>query len=336
MKIIILLLLSVMSLSAQVTYQGKGGESMKRIVFVASDHEYRAEETCTALARILARHHGYETTVLYGVNDEGEITAGASDIKGLEALEKADLMVMFTRFLDLPDEQMKFIDGYLKRGGPVVGLRTASHGFRIAKGKKYSKYDFRSKDPNYKKGFGHQVLGNTWVGHYGENHEQGTRIQLIPEQKGHPILKGVNDGAFCYAGGYNGVADETFTVLTNSQPLQSMERGAKVDGSKEPVPSTWTRSYTSESGKKGRVFHSTQGASEDLLDIDYRRMIVNGIFWAVGDEGAIKATNDVSFVGKYQPRTFAFGGHAKGVKPADMQDINGPIMPVKEVKGGGE
>lgn len=318
----------MLPLTAQVTYKSESkSEKKKHIVFVASDHEYRAEETCTALARILAKHHDYDCTVLYGVNDKGEITAGASDIKGLEVLEKADLMFIFTRFLDLPDDQMKHIVAYVDRGRPVVGLRTSSHAFKIKPGKTYSHYDFRSKDPNYKNGFGEQVLGNTWVGHYGKNHVQGTRIELIPEQKDNPILTGVKDNAFCHAGGYEATVGESFTVLTNSQPLVSMERDAAPDPEKKPMASTWTREYTAKTGTKGRVFHSTQGASEDILDEDYRRLIINGVFWTLGDEAKIKADNNIAFVGEYKPNTFKLNGHAKGVKPADLQDMNSPIMP---------
>lgn len=333
MKLLLAFFFTMLPLAAQITYEGKSGPGKgKHIVFVASDHEYRSEETCPALARILAQHHGFKCTVLFGVNGKGEITAGASNIKGLEALEKADLMVIFARFLDLPDDQMKHIVAYLDRGGPVVGLRTSSHAFKIPKGKTYSKYSFRYAGDDYKSGFGHQILGNTWVGHYGRNHKQGTRIQLIPEQKSHPILRGVKDNAFCHAGGYNGVAREGFTVLTNTQPLVSMKPDAAPDPKKKPVPSTWTRHYTGKNGTKARVFHSTQGASEDLLDGSYRRMLVNGIFWAVGKDADIKADNNVSFVGKYQPTTFRMGGHVKGVKPSDLADINSPIMPKKAVK----
>ena len=96
---------------AQISYEGTSGPGKgKHIVFIASDHEYRAEETCPALARILTKYHGFKTTVLFGVNDKGEITAGASNIKCLEVLKEADLMFIFTRFLDLPDEQMVHID----------------------------------------------------------------------------------------------------------------------------------------------------------------------------------------------------------------------------------
>lgn len=74
----------------------------KRLVLVASDHEYRSEETIPALARILARHHGFHCTVLFGLDKNGDIEAGASNIPGLESLRDADGMVLFTRFLALP------------------------------------------------------------------------------------------------------------------------------------------------------------------------------------------------------------------------------------------
>lgn len=330
MKHFLLFLALIFPALGQITYLGGEGPGKgKHLVFIASDHEYRAEETCPALARILAQHQGFKTTVLFGVDENGNIKAGASQIKGLEALKDADLMVIFTRFLDLPDEQMKHIADYLERGGPVVGLRTSSHAFKIPAGKTYSKYDFKYSGKEYEKGFGHQVLGNTWVGHYGRNHKQATRIDLIPEQKSHPILRGVADHAHCIAGAYVGIPDQSFTVLTKSQPLNGMTKGSPVDESKAPSPSTWTRTYQSKDGKSHRVFHSTQGASQDLLDPNYRRLIINGIFWAAGLENEIKPDAKIDFVGSYNPTRFGFGGEVKGVKPTDLADINSPIMPKK-------
>ena len=265
--------------------------------------------------------------VFFGVDENGFIEAGSSHIPDMEALDDADLLVIFARFLNLPKEQMDHFVAYLDRGGPVVGLRTASHAFKIPADSPYAKYDFRSKVPGYENGFGHQVLGNTWVGHHGDNHRQGTRIQLIPEQKDNVILKGVGDNAFCHAGAYVGKAGPDFTVLTMSQPLVSMEQDAAADTSKPPMPSTWTRHYTGKDGKKCRVFHSTQGASEDILDTDYRRLLINGILWAAGLETAIKPDLNIAFVGPYQPNTFKFAGHAKNVKPADLAGWDSPIMP---------
>ena len=314
--------------ASSITYEGGSGPGHgKHIVFLASDHEYRSEETCPALARILAKHLGFTCTVVFGVDKDGFIEAGSSRVSGLEALEKADLFVIFARFLNLPDDQMAHIVSYLDRGGPVVGLRTSSHAFKIPAGSKYAKYDFKSKAADYENGFGHQVLGNTWVGHYGTNHKQGTRITTVPEQRGHVVLTGVGDAAFCHAGAYVGKAGPDFTVLAMSQPLVSMDPTAEPDSSKPPMPCTWTRHYAAKDGAKHRVFHTTQGASEDILDDNYRRLVINGILWAAGLEKEIKAALDISFVGPYRPGTFSFGGYARQVKPADLAGWDSPIMP---------
>ena len=333
MKKLRLLLLAVSSLSSvhaesSVVYEGKAGPGLgKHIVFLASDHEYRAEETCPALARILAKHHGCKCTVVFGVDKDGFIEAGSSLVSGLAALEKADLFFIFARFLNLPDEEMAHIESYLERGGPVVGLRTSSHAFQIPGGSKYAKYDYTSKTAGYENGFGHQVLGNTWIDHYGENHKQGTRIITVPEQRGNVILTGVGESAFTHAGAYVGKAAPDFTVLATSQPLVSMDPKAEADSTKPPMPCTWTRHYAAKDGSMHRVFHSTQGASEDILDENYRRLILNGTLWAMGMEATIKPDMNISFVGPYQPNTFSFGGHAKKVKPSDLAGWDSPIMP---------
>jgi len=329
LHIIIAATLAVTSVQASsIVYQGEAGPGLgKHIVFLASDHEYRAEQICPALARILAKNLGFKCTVVFGVDKDGYIEAGSSRFSGLEALEDADLFFIVARFLNPPDEEMAHLDAYLERGGPVVGLRTSSHAFRMPADAKYAKYDFKSKVDGYENGFGHQVLGNTWVGHYGKNHQQGTRIEVIPEQREHVILKGVGDTAFTHAGAYVGKAGPDFTVLTNSQPLVSMEPNADPDPNKAPMPSTWTRQYAAKDGSMHRVFHSTQGASQDILDENYRRLIINGTLWALGMEAAIKPDLDISFVGPYEPTRFAMGRHVRKVKPSDLADWESPIMP---------
>jgi hypothetical protein len=297
----------------------------KHIVLIASDHSYRGEETLPALARILARHHGFDCTVLFGLDSNGEIEGGSSDIPGLEALESADLMVLFARFLALPEEQMKLIDAYLNRGGPVMGLRTSTHAFKYEDQKSaYSKYDYRSETRGYENGFGHQVLGQTWVGHYGKNHVQSTRISIVPELAGHPILRGVTD-IHAQSGGYNAEPQLDWNILTIAQPLMSMEIYGEPDATKPPMASEWTREYTGANGRKGRVFTSLYGASEDILNPGYRRMILNAAYWLVGLEDEIKADAPIDFVGDYQPNTFGALSYARGVKPEDYDGFETPI-----------
>src|SRR4029077_19657060 len=108
----------------------------KHIVLVSGDEEYRSEEGLPQLGKILAKRHGFTCTVLFAIDPkDGTINPNVSNIPGLEALTTADLMIILTRFRDLPDEQMKHIIDYVESGRPIIGLRTATHAFNIKKGK---------------------------------------------------------------------------------------------------------------------------------------------------------------------------------------------------------
>ena len=121
--------------------------------------------------------------------------------RGTDALKDADLAFVFLRFRNLPDDQMQPIVDYIERGGPVIGLRTSTHAFQIPKNSTFAKYDHQYKGDEYVKGFGRQVLGETWAGHYGKNHVMSTRLDIVDSQKDHPILRGVKD-PWTQAGGY--------------------------------------------------------------------------------------------------------------------------------------
>ena len=83
-----------------LVYKGSSGVGKgKHIVFIASDHEYRGEETCPAIARILAKRYGFKCTVLFGVDNDGHIKPGSSNIPHMEVLKDADMMFLFLRFL---------------------------------------------------------------------------------------------------------------------------------------------------------------------------------------------------------------------------------------------
>src|SRR5207245_4097840 len=156
-----------------IVYDGYDGPGKgKHIVLVSGDEEYRSEEALPQLAKILAKHHGFKCTVLFAIDPkDGTINPNqTNNIPGLEALEKADLMVIFTRFRDLPDEQMKHIVDYVESGRPIIGLRTATHAFNIKSDKSYAKYGWRSKE--WDGGFGRQVLGETWVSPQGQHGKQ--------------------------------------------------------------------------------------------------------------------------------------------------------------------
>jgi type 1 glutamine amidotransferase len=310
---------------ALVLEGGDGPGKGKHVVLVSGDEEYRSEEALPQLAKILSKHHGFKCTVLFAIDPkDGTINPNiTTNIPGLEALKTADLMVVALRFRDLPDEQMKHFAEYVESGKPVVGLRTATHAFNIPKGKTYARYGNGSDEKGWQGGFGKQVLGEKWVNHHGQHGKEGCRGIAVVGQESHPILKGIK------AGDIFGTTD-VYTVklpLKDCTPIVLGEVTETLKGDSKAVagkkndpmmPIAWTKTYAADNGKVARVFTTTMGASQDLQWEGTRRMIVNGCFWAMGLEAQIPEKSKVDVVGTFEPLPFKFGGHKKGVKPADL------------------
>ena len=156
-----------------VVFEGGDGPGKgKKIVLVSGDEEYRSEEALPQLAKILATKHGFTCTVLFAIGKDGTIDPNRNDnIPGLESLKDADLMVLFTRFRNLPDDQMKMIADYLESGRPVIGMRTATHAFNIDSKREFARFSHNSKKPDWDGGFGRQVFGETWISHHGSHRQ---------------------------------------------------------------------------------------------------------------------------------------------------------------------
>lgn len=307
-----------------VVYEGKQGPGVgKHLVFVTGDDEYRSEEGMPMLARLLAEHYGFKCTVLFAIHPEdGTIKPDyQQNIPGTHLLETADLMVLFTRFRHLPDEQMKPIVDFVNSGKPVLGLRTATHPFNYPGNSTspYARFHWRSKSPEG--GFGQHVFGDTWVSHHGNHGSQSTRGIINEAHAKHPVVQGCNDiwGPTDVYGIVHLPADAQ--VLVWGQVLAGMKpTDEPVAAKNNPMmPLAWVRMYPGESGKTSRVFFTTMGASQDLLSPGLRRLLVNAVLWGLEMEAAIKPDSNVDIVGTYEPTRFGFGTYKKGVKPADLQ-----------------
>ncbi|MHC4878425.1 MAG: hypothetical protein ACYTGL_18415 [Planctomycetota bacterium] len=303
---------------------GKG----QHILFVTGEEFYRSEEGMSMFARLLSQRFGYDCTVLYAIDKStGTINPNITDnIPGLHLLADADLVVIFARFRELPDSEMKHIVEHVNAGKPVLGIRNATHAFRYVKNKasKYASWDWHST--TWPGGFGQQILGDTWVRHYGKFQKEATLAYTTPEHRQHPVMQGVGDTIF--------VRTDVNSVLRLKPADQVLLRGQVLSGpdpDDPPVqddrkdtrmPLAWFKTYTSQSGKTGRSFCTTAGASVDWLSEDLRRLMVNAMLSLTGHEADIPARTNVDFVGKYQPSPF--GSHTTAewtqmaLKPADF------------------
>mgnify|MGYP006275980087 CR=1 FL=1 len=306
---------------------GDGPGKGKHVVLVSGDEEYRSEEALSQLAKILGLRHGFDCTVLYAIDPAtGKIEPNKNDnIPGLEKLEHADLMVIATRFRNLPDEQMKHVDAYLKAGKPVVAMRTATHAFNIPEGRTYRRWSWDNGGTDFTQGFGRQVLGETWISHHGGHGSESTRGIVAPGAESHPVLRGIAPGSIW---GPTDVYGVRLPLPGDSKPLVlgAVLAGMKPDS--EPVkgeknepmmPVAWTKSYSVDGGPQGRSFTTTMGAATDLVAEGTRRMLVNACYWAAGLEEKIPAKSNVDLVGAFEPTPFGFNGAKKGLSPADYR-----------------
>lgn len=307
-----------------VVYEGRNGPGAdQHIVLISADQEYRSEEGLPQLGKILAEHHGFTATVLFPIDPEtGAIDpSNQTNVPGTETLQTADLMIIGSRFLHLPEEQMQHIDDYINAGKPVIGLRTATHAFQIPEDDPYHHYSFDYDGDDWPQGFGRQVLGETWVDHHGDPGNEATRGRMAPDAESHPILNGVRDGAIFGPTDVYAVSqplpDDTRVLILGEAVAGMNEDDPAVEGGKNDpmMPIAWTRTYTAPNGTTGQAFTTTMGSARDLLNEDLRRLLVNASYYLL--EMDVPDEANVDMVGDYDPSPRGFDDYQEGVMPAD-------------------
>jgi uncharacterized protein len=258
------------------------------VVFVAGDHEYRSEVTLPLIAQLLETHHGLRTSQVIPVDDQGNMDPKADrSLQGLDALADADLAVFYLRWRTLPDDQMQKIVDYVNSGRPMVGLRTTTHAFRNQQGE-YARWN---------EGFGRDVFGQRWITHHGGR----SSTAVFPAVTPHPVLRGVEafvGRSWLYH--VTPVQGEDVQILLLGRASGSNHA---EDGPYPQIqPVAWTKTYSGDTGQTARVFFTTLGHPEEFTDVNMRRLVINGILWALGretdiPEGGAKA----DLVGPYEP-----------------------------------
>jgi len=297
----------------------KGPGAGKKIVLIAGDEEYRSEDSMPMFAKILAERQGFNCTVLFSVGADGMIDPNAQgSLTHPEALDSADGIVMLVRFRKWSDDAMKHFDEAVKRGVPIIGLRTATHSFQQPATSGYKDYNT----------FGKRVLGEQWVNHWGSHKHEATRGIIEPANAKNPVLNGVSD-IFGDTDVYEAAPPADATILVRGQVLKGMNptdepasytkkrADGKEQGINDPMmPVAWTREVKTEGGKTNRILCTTMGAATDLRNEGLRRLVVNGVFWGLGLPVPAKA--DVSFVGPFEALPYGNNLFHKNVTPASF------------------
>ena len=225
-----------------------------RVVFISAEEEYGAAESLPGFAHELQIKYGLCCEILQGsASPDG---ADRHEISGMEALTRADLVVVFARRRAFPAEQMKYLRDYLDRGKPLVGLRTASHAFDARGQGPKGHFEWPKFDP--------EVLGGNYNGHYGKDIE--ATITESDGAAGHPILAGVS------------APFKSTAALYRASPLAESAKALLVGAipGEKPEPVAWTNMYG-----KSRVFYTSLGSLDDFANPHFRKLLVNAVFWAM-------------------------------------------------------
>ena len=155
--------------------------------------------------------------------------------------------------------QREMIVKYIDSGKPFIALRTANHGFRTD-----LPYKINGKQVNW----GREILGGDFMGHHGRWHADSTRGTIVPEQKDHPILRGVSDiwgNSDVYRTYKEGTSlPAGCTALVWGQPLMGRNPHDAPNTELEPLPVAWFKNWQTSEGKSARVFQCTMGSGTDF------------------------------------------------------------------------
>lgn len=224
---------------------GGAAERPLRVCMVSGSWEYKSDASLTAFKDYLEKNYNVRCVLLKA--------RARDDLPGLEALGDCDVALFFTRRLTITGQQLERVKRYCLSGRPLVGVRTASHGFQ-----------------NWL-AFDKLVLGGNYNGHY----KKGVRMKAVVARKAesHPIVRGID-------------AIATTASLYRTAPLAAdcnVLLVGKTQESKEPQPVAWTRIY-----KGARIFYTSLGAPADFRNEKFRLMLARALFWAARRESEIE------------------------------------------------
>jgi nicotinamidase-related amidase/type 1 glutamine amidotransferase len=235
-----------------------GADLRKHIALVMAEDEYETEITLTDLAR---RHLQRDFRLSFYYEDSED----RQRIPGIERLDEADLVVLSVRRRALPKQQLDAIRRFVARGKPVAALRTTSHAFALRTGEPAEGHDVWPE-------FDRDVLGGNYQGHHGSQSGEGPEncVWVVSDSRGHPAVQGFPEGEVR-------VRSWLYKTAPLGPKAQTLMMGRA--GDRQPhEPVTWT--HVHEAG--GRVFYTSLGHREEFETPEFRRLLVQGIYWAAG------------------------------------------------------
>ena len=232
------------------------GDRRKHAVVVMAEKLYQTDETLPPFA---LKELGRDFKLSFVYAD----ATNRNRLPGVEIVKDADVIVLAARRRNLPKAQLELFRAHVAAGKPLVALRTSSHPFHQSKKPAPEGLgEWRDFDP--------AVLGGNYQGHHAN--DITTFAQVIGSAKDHPILKGVDARRF-----------QTFGSLYKTSPLAKTAKPL-LTGTARGVNQAEPVAWINEGPGGGRVFYTSLGHPYDFGTTQFRRLLRNAVYWAVGAE----------------------------------------------------
>lgn len=205
-----------------------------KICLVSGSEEYKSNESLAAFQEVVEKS--------FPIKCSRAFWKSKTELPGLEALDSCDVMLLFTKRLEIPSDQLEIVKKYCLAGRPVVGVRTASHAFQ----------QWLDLD--------HLILGGDYRGHYSSG--QVTKVELAAGAADHPVLKGVEP------------FESASKLYKNPQPAGDVKQLLTGTIPEHTEPVAWVRQ-----NHGGRVFYTSLGGPDDFQKRVFQTLLVNAIFW---------------------------------------------------------
>jgi type 1 glutamine amidotransferase len=227
-----------------VGVSAKAQQTPLKVCLVSGSEEYKSDDTLAQFKKYLEAHYPVQVTMIKAI--------GFESLPGLEALDDCDVALFFTRRLTIKGEQLEKVKKYALSKKPLVGVRSASHGFQ-------NWLDFDKV-----------VYGGNYKGHTA--HNKPMTAMVASASKDHPVLEGVGDSIQTNMGLYR-----TAPVAKDAEVLMNATVYDDQEKKTANHPVTWVRTVD---GK--RVCYTSLGAIKDFDDPKFLRLLANALFWAAG------------------------------------------------------
>jgi nicotinamidase-related amidase len=248
----------------------------RKVVMLIGDDEYKTEITLPAFVESDLKPLGFEVTIVHADPQDKNNFPGMA-----EAIKKADVVLVSVRRRLPPKDQLDALRQHVAAGKPLVGIRTACHAWCLRNEKE--NLAAAEKGQSSWPEFDPDILGGHYTNHYGAGTK--TTISVPDDRRNHVILRGVEVEKLVGNGSLYKVrplAESTMAFLEGS-----------IEG-QLPEPVAWTnltfaksaRSGFVEPDKRGRaalVFNTTLGHPDDFQNPAFRKLLVNGLFWALSE-----------------------------------------------------